>query len=100
MVRFLNKLTRIKEGEQDSVSEGEEAAGSTEPEAAAESAGGGNGKDWIDENYEGQLSVDVYGTASEVVVVSTIAGVKPEDIDISISNDMLTIRGQRSQEKE
>ena len=42
----------------------------------------------------------MYGTESEVVVVSTIAGVKPEDIDISISNDMLTIRGQRTEEKE
>ena len=63
-------------------------------------ADGSAEKDWLDENYEGQLSVDVYGTEDEIIVVSTIAGVKPENIDISINNDMLTIRGERTQEKE
>lgn len=48
-----------------------------------------------DENYEGQLSVDVYQTPNSIVIKSTIAGVKPEDVDIAIENDMLTIRGQR-----
>ncbi|MCK4539995.1 Hsp20/alpha crystallin family protein [Candidatus Parcubacteria bacterium] len=53
-------------------------------------------KEWLDEDYEeGQLSIDVYQTPAEIVVKSTIAGVKPEDIDISINNDMLTIRGKR-----
>ncbi|MEA3464047.1 MAG: Hsp20/alpha crystallin family protein [Patescibacteria group bacterium] len=53
-------------------------------------------EEWINNNYEeGQLSVDVYQTANNLMVQSTIAGVKPEDIDISINNDMLTIRGKR-----
>ncbi len=53
--------------------------------------------DWLDEaNYEeGQLSIDVYEKQNKLIVKSTIAGVKPEDIDISINNDMLTIRGKR-----
>ena len=52
--------------------------------------------DWSYEDYdEGQLSIDVYQTPDKLVMVSTIAGVRPEDIDISINNDMLTIRGQR-----
>ncbi|MFH1744642.1 MAG: Hsp20/alpha crystallin family protein [bacterium] len=57
---------------------------------------------WLDdEEYEeGQLSVDVYQTPSSLVVKSTIAGVKPEDIDISINNDMLTIRGKRKMTEE
>jgi HSP20 family protein len=51
---------------------------------------------WLDGEYdEGQLSVDVYQTSTQLIVKSTIAGVKPEDIDISINNDMLTIRGKR-----
>lgn len=55
---------------------------------------------WINDDYEeGQLSIDVYQTPKTIVVKSTIAGVKPEDIDISINNDMLTIRGKR-EEKE
>ncbi|MFH1523104.1 MAG: Hsp20/alpha crystallin family protein [Patescibacteria group bacterium] len=52
--------------------------------------------EWIDGDYEeGQLSIDVYQTPKKIIIKSTIAGVKPEDIDISINNDMLTIRGKR-----
>jgi HSP20 family protein len=52
--------------------------------------------EWLSGDYEeGQLSIDVYQTPDKVFVKSTIAGVKPEDIDISINNDMLTIRGKR-----
>ncbi len=53
-------------------------------------------EEWIGDEYEeGQLSIDVYQTPSKIVVKSTIAGVKPDNIDISINNDMLTIRGKR-----
>ena len=56
--------------------------------------------EWMDDDYEeGQLSIDVYQTPKTIVVKSTIAGVKPEDIDISINNDMLTIRGKREEEE-
>lgn len=52
--------------------------------------------EWLGSDYdEGQLSIDVYQTPNKLIVKSTIAGVKPEDIDISINNDMLTIRGKR-----
>lgn len=50
---------------------------------------------WMDDSEEGQLSIDVYQTQKEIVIKSTIAGVKPADIDIAINNDMLTIRGKR-----
>ncbi|MCX6763299.1 MAG: Hsp20/alpha crystallin family protein [Candidatus Moranbacteria bacterium] len=49
---------------------------------------------------EGQLTIDVYQTDTEIVIKSTIAGVKPEDLDVSISNDMLTIRGERKKEEQ
>ncbi|MHB9019772.1 MAG: Hsp20/alpha crystallin family protein [Minisyncoccota bacterium] len=49
----------------------------------------------IFEEGEGQLTIDVYQTPDEVVVESTIAGVKPEDLDISITNEAVTIRGKR-----
>lgn len=57
-------------------------------------------KDWMDEDYSGQLAVDVYQTKEDIVIKSTIAGVKPEDIDVSINNDMLTIRGKREKDAE
>lgn len=47
------------------------------------------------QDYEGQLTIDVYQTANDIIVKSTIAGVKPEDLDVSINNDMLTIKGVR-----
>ncbi len=48
---------------------------------------------------EGQLSVDVYQDKSSIIIKSTIAGVEPDDIDISFHNDMLTIRGERKHDK-
>ncbi len=44
---------------------------------------------------EGQLAVDVYQTNSELVIQSAIAGVKPENLDISIEKDLITIKGER-----
>lgn len=47
---------------------------------------------------EGQLSCDVYQNKDDIIVKSTIAGVDPKNIDISVSNDLLTIRGFREAE--
>ncbi len=49
---------------------------------------------------EGQLTIDVYQTDDDVVIKSTIAGIKPEDLDVNINNDMVTIRGERKQDEE
>jgi HSP20 family protein len=48
------------------------------------------------EEEEGQLTIDVYQTPDDVVVLSTIAGVKNADLEITLNNDLLTIRGSRS----
>lgn len=48
-----------------------------------------------DEAYEGQLSVDVFQTPKNLVIKSAIAGIKPEDIDISLHNDTITVKGVR-----
>lgn len=47
---------------------------------------------------EGQLTIDVYQTDNDIVIKSTIAGVKPEDLDVAINNDMVTIKGERKNE--
>ncbi len=47
---------------------------------------------------EGQLTLDVFQTPHEIVVESAIAGVRPEDIDISATNDSIAIRGERTRE--
>jgi HSP20 family protein len=50
-------------------------------------------------DVEGQLTIDVYQTETDIVIKSTIAGVKPEDLDVAINNDMVTIRGERKNEE-
>jgi HSP20 family protein len=57
----------------------------------------GKPEDWLTE-YEGQLTVDVYQTSSDIVVKAPIAGVRPEDVDISITDDVLNIKGERKEE--
>ena len=52
------------------------------------------------EESEGQLAIDVYQTESDIVIKSTIAGVNAEKLDISITNDMVTVRGKREKEEE
>lgn len=47
------------------------------------------------EGFEGQLAVDVYQTEDEIIVKTPIAGVRPEDLDISVTDDVLTIKGER-----
>ena len=51
------------------------------------------------EDEEGQLTVDVYQTDDEIVIKSTIAGVTADDIDVSITNEMVTIKGNRKHEE-
>lgn len=49
---------------------------------------------------EGELTVDIYDEGVNIVVQSTVAGVKPEDIDISLEESTLTIRGSRRRQAE
>jgi len=44
---------------------------------------------------EGELAIDVYQTETDLVIQSAIAGVKPEDLEISIERDILTVKGSR-----
>ena len=59
---------------------------------------------WHEEDEEepvavdGQLAIDVFETPVEIIVKTMVPGVRTEDLDISLSRDMLTIRGQRKNE--
>ena len=48
----------------------------------------------------GQLVVDVYETEKEVVVRSAIAGVTAEELNISLEQDILIIKGERKDKEE
>ena len=53
----------------------------------------GERKKW--DSPEGQLVVDVYETDKELIIQSAIAGIKNEQINVSLENDVLIIRGER-----
>lgn len=55
-------------------------------------------EEWLSD-FEGQLNIDMYQTKDNVVIKSTIAGVRPEDIDITVANDMVSIKGTRRKEE-
>lgn len=48
---------------------------------------------------EGHLTVDVFRSGKDIIIQSTIAGTDPKDIDISITKDMVIIKGHRSSEE-
>ena len=50
--------------------------------------------------FEGGLPIDVYQTDDDIIVKATAPGMKADDIQISISGDTLTIRGEAEEEKE
>lgn len=57
-------------------------------------------EEWLgEETYEGQLAVDVYQTKDSVVIKAPIAGVSKEDLDVSVANDVVTLRGERKEEQ-
>ena len=52
-----------------------------------------------DKDEEAQLTVDVYHTPTEIIIKTMVAGVRPDDLDVSISRDSVTIRGKRSEDR-
>ena len=48
-----------------------------------------------EEIVEGQLALDVYQTQQEIVILAPIAGVKMDDISVTVTEDVLTIKGKR-----
>lgn len=54
----------------------------------------------LDDEEEGQLAVDMCQTPNEIIIKTMVAGVRPEDLDIAITRDMVTIRGKRMETDE
>ena len=50
-----------------------------------------------EEELEAELTVDLYQTPSDIIVKTMVAGVQPESLSISITRDMITIKGKREE---
>lgn len=55
-------------------------------------------QNWME--TDGQLAIDVYQTKDFFVVQAPVAGIKPEDLNISAENDFLIIKGKREKTEE
>lgn len=56
--------------------------------------------DWVEEEEEeGELPVDVYQTPNEIFIKTMVAGVKPDDLHIAITREMVTIKGSRDEDR-
>ncbi len=53
---------------------------------------------WPSSEEEGELAVDLCESKDELILQAVIGGVVISDLDISITNDMITIRGERNRE--
>lgn len=49
---------------------------------------------------EGQLPVDVHQTGSDIIVRAFVAGVRPDELSLSISRDMVEIQGSRTEREQ
>lgn len=53
-----------------------------------------------DDAKDGELAVDVYDDGDKIIVKTMVAGVKPEDLEVSITRDTITVRGTRQETTE
>ncbi|HRH24074.1 MAG TPA: Hsp20/alpha crystallin family protein [Candidatus Paceibacterota bacterium] len=53
-----------------------------------------------EERTEGHLPVDMYQTGSEIIIRTFVAGVRPDEMNVSISRDMVVVEGSREERSE
>jgi HSP20 family molecular chaperone IbpA len=97
---FFQKLTgglSLRDNEEDFLRDDEESR-ETSPSLARLSREE-EVTDWSDteDDMTSELAVDVYQTPEEIIVKAMAAGVRPEDLDIDIARDMVTLSGSRKE---
>ena len=55
---------------------------------------------WMTPFATTEPNLDVYETGNDVVAKATLPGIKPEDVEITLTGDMLTITGETKEETE
>jgi len=92
---FFERLTGSISAEEETISKKNYSGKNTK-----ENNGDKKNSNWIEEeNEEAELSIDVYQTPTDIVVQTMVAGIKPEDLELSIARDIITIRGKREENR-
>lgn len=105
---FLERLTGSAAQDYDRILDEDHHFGEDEPDEAFADPDDDENDSWEsepesyaqDEPQEGELPVDMYQTDDSIVIRALVAGVSPNDLDIAITRDMVTIRGVREEVQE
>ncbi len=105
---FLERLTGSAGADYDRILDEDHRFGEEDDVLETEDHHQGDQQDqeWEDDytestdDQEGELPVDMFQTDESIVIRALVAGVKPEDLDIAITRDMVTIRGVREEVQE
>lgn len=88
---FFEKLTgSVKLDDEQTELGPESEEGPFEPTLAKASK-----NNWLETEEEGELTVDVFQNPDEIIIQTMVAGVKPDELDVSITQDMVTLKGKR-----
>ncbi len=98
---FLERLTgnlRVEEEEleEDFFEEKSPKKGSKIPERSKEMPTEEKEEEW-EEEQEAELTIDLYQTPTDIIVQTMVAGVQPDNLSITITRDMITIKGKREE---
>lgn len=90
--RQQERAPQMQEEPQEEAYEEDSSVAATQEQAPVEEQEYGEEQE---SEEEGELTVDIYNKGDAIVIQSTVAGVKPEHLDVAITDDMVTIRGRR-----
>jgi HSP20 family protein len=100
---FLERLTGGQNDEYDRILDEDHEFGE-EDDLAVEDDGYHADDSWDEEPegtpQDGELPVDMYQTDDAIVIRALVAGVSPNELEISITRDMVTVRGVREEYQE
>ncbi len=91
---FFERLTGAEPVEEDEIEEEEEEEGDFYETSKDNSSSPQYGSD-----EEGELAIDMYETQNDIVIKTVVSGVKPEELDISITREKIVVRGSRVPER-
>jgi HSP20 family protein len=96
---FLERLTggiKFEENEEQEEEEVPRNGSSKKTILTLKEDAGAKESKW-EEELDAELTVDLYQTPSDIIVQTMIAGVQPDNLSITITRDMITIRGKREE---
>ena len=104
---FLDRLTGGQTDDMDRILDDDHEFGADD-DLAVDQDDYAEDEEWADEDrsvqtaepQDGELPVDMYQTDDEIIVRAIVAGVDPSDLEISITRDMVTVRGVREEYQE